>query len=310
MKDLSDRELYAECKKWGSAVLEARRKFAGLLPEVQRRKLYEKNGYSSIFEFAAKLAGMSREQVSRVFSVNKKLSDTPVLQKLLIQGEVSVNKLARITSIATPENQQEIAAKVKILSQNAVAVFARETQNKDRRQGGGFNVRAHKIDEPNYDFAIINAMSPELKNRIKQLMDKGHDINQILLELLNEREEKIEREIDEADEVDEVAAKPVRNRYINVKTRRILSSKFGTKCGEEGCNKAADHIHHEKQFAKYQTHDPRFLKPLCKAHHELTHVEDSQVQKFRRLVRVGWVGIESGRRDVVMSGCRDVGTLG
>jgi hypothetical protein len=39
LKNLSDKELYLICKKWGSAALEARRKFAGLLPEVYAREL-------------------------------------------------------------------------------------------------------------------------------------------------------------------------------------------------------------------------------------------------------------------------------
>ena len=68
IQKLSDKELYTICKKWGAEVLEARRKFGGLLPEVYRREMAArvkggswttKRGFSDVYEFAAKLAGMS-----------------------------------------------------------------------------------------------------------------------------------------------------------------------------------------------------------------------------------------------------------
>lgn len=59
---LSDENLYKLCQQYGEQARVWRQKFAGLLPEVHRRKLYEKKGFSSIFEFAAKLAGMSEEK--------------------------------------------------------------------------------------------------------------------------------------------------------------------------------------------------------------------------------------------------------
>ena len=120
---LSDLELFHLCKKYGSQVLEARRKFAGLLPEVYSRRLYEKKGFSSVYEFAAKLAGMSHEQVQRVLQIEKRLEDKPDLKKVLVCGEVSVNKLARVVSIATVDNQQELAEKAVSLKPTAPNYF-------------------------------------------------------------------------------------------------------------------------------------------------------------------------------------------
>jgi len=101
---LSDKELYAICKKCGAAALEARRKFAGLLPEVYTRELKErekgrswlkKRGFFSVYEFAAKLAGMSRDQVDLVLRLEKRFADKPILRDALVSGDVSANKLAR-----------------------------------------------------------------------------------------------------------------------------------------------------------------------------------------------------------------------
>jgi len=76
---MSDKELYALAKRFGEEALAARRKFAGLLPEVARRRLYEKKGYSCLYEFAAKLAGMSREQVDTIIRLERKFEDKPAL---------------------------------------------------------------------------------------------------------------------------------------------------------------------------------------------------------------------------------------
>ena len=97
---MNDQQLFQLCKKYGAQTLEARRKFAGLLPEVYRRNLYEKKGFGSIYHFAAVLAGMSRKQVQRVLQLERKFEDKPILKEALVSGEVSINKLARVASIA------------------------------------------------------------------------------------------------------------------------------------------------------------------------------------------------------------------
>src|SRR3989338_4471656 len=123
---ISDQELLELCYKYGTQALLWRRKFIGLLPEVNRRQLYKRKGCSSIFEFAARLAGISREQVERVLGLERKFENMPILKKLLINGEVSVNKLARISSVANPENQEFLADQVRLLPKNALETLVRD----------------------------------------------------------------------------------------------------------------------------------------------------------------------------------------
>jgi hypothetical protein len=63
---LTDSELYKKCQEYGLNAKQWLRKFAGLLPEVLRRRLHKRRGYTSIHEFAAKLAGMSEGTVNRI----------------------------------------------------------------------------------------------------------------------------------------------------------------------------------------------------------------------------------------------------
>ncbi|MFA6917724.1 MAG: hypothetical protein WC285_02715, partial [Candidatus Gracilibacteria bacterium] len=209
---MTDKELYELCKKFGKETLEARRKFAGLLPEVFKRRLYEKKGFSSIFEFAAKLAGMSHEQVRLVLRLERKFEDKPVLQKALIEGEISANKLVRISSIATVENQQEIFEKAKLLSNRAVEVFVRDVKmcgkigsevddqsNCQIQSSNGFpkplfdakNVHVRCQNKTN---SAALQLDPDVEQELIEMQQKGIDINAFLRKILQKRKEEIEQE--------------------------------------------------------------------------------------------------------------------
>ena len=123
---LSDDELYHQAEYFGQNALEWRRKFIGLLPEVQRRELYAKKGFTSIIEFGEKLAGLSEKQVRTALNLGDRFTDKPILKSLLESGEVSINKLARVVSIATPENDSELAMIVKTLTKSAIETLMRD----------------------------------------------------------------------------------------------------------------------------------------------------------------------------------------
>jgi len=50
IEKLSDKELYDLCKQFGSSALMWRRKFEWLLPEVEKRQLYKKHKFHSVYE--------------------------------------------------------------------------------------------------------------------------------------------------------------------------------------------------------------------------------------------------------------------
>ncbi len=83
MNEISNEKLLQMCKVWGKTALGARNKFIGLLPEVNRRKLYEKK-FVSIFHFAAVMAGVSREQVQSSLNLANVFEKMPNLLSLLV----------------------------------------------------------------------------------------------------------------------------------------------------------------------------------------------------------------------------------
>jgi hypothetical protein len=67
-----------------------------------------------------------------------------VLHEALVSGEVSVNKLVRVASIANVENQGELFEKMKNLSNRAVEVFVKDVKNsmvETEKSGSGVDVK-------------------------------------------------------------------------------------------------------------------------------------------------------------------------
>lgn len=135
----SDKKLYALCRKYGIQTLLWRQKFTGLLPEVNRRGLYEKKGFGSIFHFGQQMAGLSEAQIKLVINLDKRFEDKPALRNTLVKGQISMNKLARIVSIATAENEEALVESAKRLSKSSLDVLVKDMrimQNEDGKVGG------------------------------------------------------------------------------------------------------------------------------------------------------------------------------
>ncbi len=299
---MTDPELYALCKKWGAEALEARHKFIGLLPEVNSRSLYERRGYSSIYHFAATLGGVSEQLVNEVLRLEKRFEEMPKLHTALVNGEIGLSKLARIASVVEVKNEGEICEKIRSLSRRAVDVLVKEMKveiESPTEHNGLFEGKneAKTLAGQNHDFEILSALSPEVKAKLKELIDKEIDINEIFLNAMAEREKELARqkaeivkaqnekhlvknvvEISKSEVPNSPDAAPVvsgkllaKSRHIPVKIRNILKMEFGSKCSYPGCHLRAEQIHHEKLFAYFGEHDPRVMKPLCRGHHELAH---------------------------------------
>jgi hypothetical protein len=291
---LTDSALYALCKKWGAEALEARRKFIGLLPEVHKRRLYERRNLKSIYHFAAELGGVGERLVDEVLRLEKRFEAMPTLYSALVKGEIGMSKLARIVSVAEVKNEAELCEKIRTLSRRAVDVFVKEmgegrndavdsnslfgncVEEDDQRDAHHEAENQNSSQKPlpghkslsgqNFDYEILATLSPEVKTKLKEFIDKEIDINSILLVAFAKREAEI------AEKKAEIGETSAKSRYIPAQTRRIIKEEFGSKCSYRNCKKQAEQIHHEKPFAKHHDHNPSYLKPLCRGHHELEHV--------------------------------------
>lgn len=265
---LSDKELLQKAKFYGENALKWRRKFMGLLPEIQKRKLYERKGFNSVFEFSYKWAGLSEGQVRRVLSLERHFSDLPTLKTLLISGEASVNKLARVASIASPKNEEALAEAVRVLPKHALEVFV-----KDEIENGLFEPKNEAKSVPGHSLKL----STEVTERLADLQAKGINVDKLLTEFLDNREQEIsEEKIAIAENLPVTAS-----RHVPMHIQRLVQKEHGNKCSIRTCQKPAQQLHHTQTFSLSHMHDPHYLAPLCKAHHVLAHAINTKVQKYR-----------------------------
>lgn len=286
IKRIPDQKLFVLCQEYGQRARLWRQKFAGLLPEVQRRRLYTQHGFGSIFEFAAKLAGMSEEQVSRVLHIDERFKAVPILKDILENGEVSMNKLARVASVVTAENQEFWAEQVKILPQHALETLVRDEKNRTSEIVGnaladnafdGLFVRAHKSK---IDFGVLQELSlaDDIMQELLELKRKGIDINALLRAFLEKRTQAIATEKEKLSLEQNIPDE--RSRHIPAKIKRLIEKEFGEKCAVPGCLKQAERLHHTNRFSMSKNHDPYFLAPLCKEHHVIAHSIDVKFHRY------------------------------
>jgi len=374
---LSDEKVLEICEHFGTQARHWRTKFLGILPEIFRRKLFIKKGCSSVFEFAYKTGGVSEKQVRKALNLEKKFVVTPVLRQALVNGEISLNKLARVASIATVETQNFWLEKSKTLSSRALEVLVRDekTLMKNEQQiatttkkavafgsgkisaNGNTTIFANEEIEntssgnifDNEKSAIFNPekkvanqgdgsqiglfeaenkaksvhvhtlkLDPDVETKLQNLQEKGFDINELLRELLANREKEIAAEKQALANATEneisvqrhtkrtklyetltfqvqyfgknlramkelpQAAKPKKvSRSIPTQIKKIVTQEHGTKCAIPTCQKLSEHIHHTNRFSLSQSHNPYFLAPLCKQHHEIAHSVDLKYHEKR-----------------------------
>jgi len=231
----------------------------------------------SVFEFAFKLCGLSAEQVRLALNLERKFEDKPVLKRMLENGEASINKLTRIVSIATVENEEELAEKIKVLPKSALETWVRdekatvaENENKDGSQKLLFDGQGLPGQTLNFELA------DDIKKQLNELNSKGIDVNKLLRKTLKQRREKIAQEKDQIAQTIE----PTQSRYIPEKIKKLLKEEHGEKCSISTCLKPAETIHHMQRFSLSRNHDPQFLSPLCEDHHIIAHSIDL---KYRRI---------------------------
>lgn len=164
--NLSDKELYRKCQLYGGEARKWMRKFAALLPEVARRELYKKHGFYSIFEFAAKLAGMKHETVVEILRIAKKLKDKPLLLNQL--AEQGINKLRLVANIATKENEAALCEKIKEMSKATLATFIQEKF----RAGTGSGLNDTTIGSGQKRITISIPFEPKVELQLRELQKK------------------------------------------------------------------------------------------------------------------------------------------
>jgi len=304
---MSDKNLYKYCKETGFNARIWNRRFIAVLPEVAKRRLYKKYGYCSLYEFAAKLAGVSRDNVDEVLRVDEKLKEMPKIRSLI--AEKGLNKVRLVSNIVKPETENFWAEKIQNMTKSSLRIYINEkfrsgTEGiknvKDPQTQGQIDLFNSEIFRSRNVNASIVASTRNKKvftiqideetefefRKFKQKLEKEKkepvDWNSTLKELLKKVSGSANmRKSKKADKQNIVAgnqptadirATPV-PRHIPAKIKHEIEQKYKGHCAYKGCNKPAEQIHHNDRFAIRHNHIN--VVPLCKAHHDFVHQNSS-----------------------------------
>lgn len=227
-----------------------------LLPEIQRDRIWEEEGFGSIYEYAAKLAGLSRGQVDDALRIMRRIEDKPEL--IEVARKKSLNAVRPVAAISTKEDAGEWAEKAAKMSKNTLELHVRETRTSTEKQVNTIEMK----------------LSQEIEDELRTLKGSG-EWNVLMKELLEARKRLHEQ------------SKPKKvqsaKRYIPKAIEKWVIKTTNGQCSKPGCYKPYELLHHEDNFATSHEHDPDKIKPVCKQHHELEHQSESIIDKmFRR----------------------------
>ena len=297
-------ELHKKFQEYGKNVRAWIRKCKMLLPQIRDEEVWRKKGFGSIYEYAAKLAGMSRASVDDALWIMDKIQDKPNLQK--VAEKKGLNCVRPVANIVTNETDTFWAEKAQKMSRHTLATYVREHKSEHcdpqeledgcsfekSRTGPSQKVRTMKSIYMKLDVKTIERMKKmkgekewdELLNKMLDVVEGlecggGHEGQKVIDEGgdgTGEREVAQESGVDtQVDRNKEVTKKPkpvnTGRRHVPAKIKKYVTKQTSGLCAYPGCVKPYDILHHTKRFAIDPTHDPETLKPLCKAHERLAH---------------------------------------
>ena len=238
------RNIHAEFVKYGKNAKYWLRRCEMLLPEIAREEIWKKKRFSSIYEYAAKLAGMNHEKVNECLRIMKHIEDKPEL--LEVAEKKGLGAVRPVVTIATKETAKLWAEKVEVMSKHTLITYVR-----DYKTG-----RPGTADEQE----VTIKLNSKLAKRFEAFKKRAGF--EILLEKF----------------MDEVEAQPkpepvkTASPYIPAKIKKHVAAKTNGLCAHPDCNKPAVEFHHTKRFSLNHEHHPDNITHLCKAHHDLCHL--------------------------------------
>ena len=250
-----EKSLHEKFVFYGKNAREWMRKCTLLLPEIEKHEIWKKHGFTCIYEYAAKIAGMSRNTVDESLRVLRKIEDKPELKKAI--EEKGINSVRLVANLATPETDKFWAEKIKEMSSYTLATYVKEFRKNENQAHFEMEIpTAPQIQ------SITIELDPKIANQLQKLKGQGN-WNELMQKLLQAYQAQVE------------AKKPIpqenAKRYIPAKIKQHALSKTNNTCAFPGCTKEYKYLHHTWRFALTKTHDPDSLIPLCKAHEHLVH---------------------------------------
>ncbi|PIR54686.1 hypothetical protein COU74_05370 [Candidatus Peregrinibacteria bacterium CG10_big_fil_rev_8_21_14_0_10_36_19] len=245
--------LHNQFSEYGKNAKEWLRKCALMLPKINRHRIWEKKGFSSIYEYAAKIAGMSRFQVQDALRIMHHIENKPAILK--VAQTKGLNAIRPIAAIATTENQELLAEKANSMSKNTLETWVRDIRQEFCTSTE--SIQKKPIDKPKQ---VQFSLPAEIVEKLEQL--KGQ-----------QTWEEIFKEFIKYKECQPQKPEPIRtnSRHIPTSISKYVKHRASGLCEHPHCNKEAAELHHTIPFSLHKVHDPDLIRHICKDHHSIAH---------------------------------------
>ena len=239
--------LHKQFYEYGSNAKEWLRKCTMLLPEIEKYEVWKAKGFSSIYEYAAKLSGMNRRQVDDALRILRKIADKPALIK--VAGQKGINSVRPVATIATEETDYFWAKKAAQLSKNELIVYVRS---------------ARQCEKPK-NITINMELEAEIASKLQKFYQGNW--NELMQKFIDLYEANLKSEL----KSDKPKKKENTGRCIPKNIKNHIKKRSHGKCEVPNCGKTYTNLHHIDRFGSKREHDPDRIVALCDAHHKLAH---------------------------------------
>ncbi|MDD3862211.1 MAG: hypothetical protein PHP74_05010 [Candidatus Gracilibacteria bacterium] len=282
-------------------------KLLALLPQIYKRKIYEKHGFATIYEYAGKLAGLSHSTVEKALKLEKKLENKPLLQKAI--EKCGVHKVAIIANLATPETEKMFVDKLENMSKPALQQLSKELRGKmtgkiqttwqiemDEEMMKTFLKLKKTLGKFGSELSNKEAMrrmlrkwaemsggkepkvvmgenvKPQTQAKKKQEIpgERKHSQSEGFLNQDNKLEKQNQQNHQsKSGRSTRFARSAPASRYIPIAKKRLILAQTNGGCAHPNCQNPAQIFHHQVRYSQSKSHES--VIALCRIHHEFAH---------------------------------------
>ena len=173
-KSLSDSELLTQIQNLAAEERKLTMQVLELLREVERRRLYSQQGYSTLFEFAVKALGYSEASAARRINSMRLLKELPEVAASIEKGNLNLSSVSTFHSFLKREERE-----------NGKTYTSEEKRELLKKMES----RSHRECEK-----ILLTVSPESarpKERLRQISDKESELKFVVSDNLVKKLERL-----------------------------------------------------------------------------------------------------------------------
>ena len=236
------------------------RNIAHWLLEIDRRRLFEERGFSSLGDYAMELCGIKPRKARYLVLVAKRLERLPAIRDAFDSGALSWTKAREITKVATPANEAEWLERARVLSNRELEKAVRE------QDGAGPG-----------EFATMTMSMP---TEVLEMWHDAYELSERMTGAELEKWQVLESALAEflgthlpnADE--NVVEETHDEQAVAAATRSSVLERDGWVCAFPGCTmRQTLDVHHITFRSRGGSDAPENLITLCRTHHSLVHRE-------------------------------------